>query len=48
MQEVNLKTVLAFLGQAISTNMLTNWEAKFNEYLEGLRAGIEEFSFSGV
>ena len=42
MQELNLKTELASLGQAISTNMLTNWEAKFNEYLEDLRAGIEE------
>ena len=42
MQEVNLKTELASLGQAINTNMLTNWEAKFNEYLDDLRAGIEE------
>ena len=42
MQEVNLKTELASFGQAISTNMLTNWEAKFNEYIEDLRAGIEE------
>ena len=42
MQELNLKTELASLGQAISTDILINWEAKFNEYLEDLRAGIEE------
>jgi hypothetical protein len=42
MQEVNLKRELASLGQAINTNMLDNWEAKFEEYMSDLRAGIEE------
>ncbi len=42
MQEVNLKRELASLGQAINTNMLDNWEAKFEEYMKDLRAGIDE------
>lgn len=42
MQEVDLKRELLSLGQAINTNMLGNWEAKFNEYLADLRIGIEE------
>jgi hypothetical protein len=42
MQEVNLKRELASLGQAINTNMLDNWEAKFEEYMKDLRTGIDE------
>lgn len=42
MQEVNLKRELGSLGQAINTNMLGDWEAKFNEYLADLQIGIEE------
>jgi hypothetical protein len=44
MQEINLKHELSSLGQAISLNALNNWEAKVNEYLADLQAGIEELN----
>jgi DNA invertase Pin-like site-specific DNA recombinase len=41
LQEVSLKRELSSLGQAININTLNDWEAKINEYLADLRAGIE-------
>jgi DNA invertase Pin-like site-specific DNA recombinase len=42
LQEVSLKREVSSLGQAININALNDWEAKLNEYLADLRAGIEE------
>lgn len=44
MQEINLKHELSSLGQAISLNALNDWEARVNEYLTDLQAGIEELN----
>ncbi len=41
LQEVSLKRELSSLGQAININTLNDWEAKLNEYLADLRAGID-------
>lgn len=42
MQEVSLKRDLTSLGQAIDTNLLDNWEYKFNEYLADLQVAMDE------
>jgi hypothetical protein len=42
MQELSLKRELSSLGQAICINALNDWEAKVDEYLTDLRAGVEE------
>jgi len=41
LQEVSLKHELSSLGQAININAINDWEAKLNEYLADLRAGID-------
>jgi len=40
LQEVSYKRDLSKLGQTININALNNWEAKFEEYLADLQAGV--------
>jgi site-specific DNA recombinase len=42
LQEISYKHDLSTLGQTININALDSWEAKFEEYLADLRAGITE------
>lgn len=42
LQEISYKRDLVTLGQTININALDNWEAKFEEYLADLRAGVDE------
>jgi len=41
LQEISYKRDLSALGQTININVLDNWEAKFEEYLADLQAGVE-------
>ena len=41
LQEISYKRDLSALGQTININALDNWEAKFEEYLADLQAGVE-------
>jgi hypothetical protein len=41
LQEIGYKRDLSALGQTININALDNWEAKFEEYLADLQAGVE-------
>ena len=42
LQEINYRRDLSTLGHTININALDNWEAKFEEYLADLRAGIDD------
>ena len=41
LQKISYKRDLSALGQTININALNNWEAKFEEYLADLQAGVE-------
>jgi len=41
LQEISYKRDLSALGQTININAFDNWEAKFEEYLADLQAGVE-------
>ena len=41
LQKISYKRDLSALGQTININALDNWEAKFEEYLADLQAGVE-------
>lgn len=40
LQELNLKREYSSIGQAVNVNALGDWEAKFQEYLADLQAGL--------
>lgn len=42
LQEISHKRDLSSLGQTINISSLDNWQAKFEEYLADLRAGVDE------
>lgn len=42
LQEISYRRDLSTLGHTININALDNWEAKFEEYLADLRAGIDD------
>jgi hypothetical protein len=42
MQEINLKSELSVLRQIINLNSLSDWQAKFEEFLTSLQVGVEE------
>lgn len=46
LQEISYKRDLSALGQTININALNNWEAKFEEYLGDLQAGVVELKES--